>query len=86
MTRRDWWLGLGLLVAAILVHALVPRYEWRQVGNSVVLLRLDRWTGTAEYGRWESRRWTSTPTAAETAAEINRTLKEWEAVDASPAK
>ena len=27
MRRVDWWLGVGLLVVAILLHAAIPRYE-----------------------------------------------------------
>ena len=77
MTSRDWWLGLGLLVAAILCHAFVPRYEWRQVANSVTLIRIDRWTGRAELGSWALRQWTAEPSQAE----IERTLKQWEAAD-----
>lgn len=54
MTRRDWWLGIVLIVAAILVHALVPRYDWGQ--NRI---RIDRWTGAAEIGRFNSGEWVS---------------------------
>ena len=43
MSRRDWWLGVGLVVAALLFHALFPRYDVR-VG--IVPVRVDRWTGT----------------------------------------
>ena len=45
MTRRDWWIGIAVLVLAILVHAAFPRYEWRQ-GPGVRMIRIDRWTGT----------------------------------------
>lgn len=44
MTRRDWWLGLVVLVVAGLLHALLPRYEI--VGTpSTQFARFDRWTG-----------------------------------------
>ena len=49
MTARAWWLGVTAIVLAILVHALVPRYEWRAVeGNRFELIRIDRWTGRAQ--------------------------------------
>ena len=47
MTRRDWWLGVSAIVLAMILHAAVPRYEWRhQVGRE--WLRVDRWSGNAE--------------------------------------
>jgi hypothetical protein len=51
VTRRDWWIGIALVVAALLFHALVPRYEWHTVrwgANRDHLIRVDRWFGTAE--------------------------------------
>lgn len=58
MTSRAWWTGIGLLVATILAHALVPRYDWRPLAG-VYWVRVDRWTGTATYGRFEpSGTWT----------------------------
>lgn len=64
MTRRDWWLGVVAVVAAVLVHALVPRYDWRgPYGRE--LLRLDRWTGRAVLGEFNTPgqrgRWTAVP-------------------------
>ena len=59
MKRRDWWLGVLALSAALLVHALVPRYEWRQA-KEAVFVRIDRWTGAAALGWWnDQRQWTS---------------------------
>lgn len=52
MTPRHWWWGVGLLTAAIVFHALVPRYDWRNVGAHP-RVRVDRWTGTATYGSFE---------------------------------
>ena len=51
VTRRDWWLGVVLIVGAILVHATVPRYEWQGLRNrrGDEYLRIDRWTGQAVY-------------------------------------
>ena len=44
-----WWLGVAVIVLAILVHALVPRYEWRTLDYAPRhLLRIDRWTGDLE--------------------------------------
>lgn len=58
MTRRDWWLGVLLVILMLLVHVAIPRYEYKDlplrggVGAAlagkeigVVQLRVDRWTG-----------------------------------------
>ena len=55
IARRDWWIGVGLLVLALLAHAILPsylpRYDWRHwTGQAYV--KIDRWTGTAERGLW----------------------------------
>lgn len=47
MTRRDWWIGVALVLAAIAVHAAFPRYDWRQVNGGGYLVRIDTWRGTA---------------------------------------
>ena len=48
ISRRDWWIGIVLVVLAILVHALVPRYEYQHTGpGSIAWVRVDRWTGRA---------------------------------------
>lgn len=53
ITRRDWWIGVGLIVLALLAHALLPRYEWRtpteRAAQAHVLTRVDRWTGQVVY-------------------------------------
>ena len=46
MTRRDWWIGVGLFVAAMLLHAAFPRYEWQR-GDDEDMIRIDRWSGRA---------------------------------------
>ena len=50
MTRRDWWFGIVLIVLAILVHALMPRYQFQidQGETRTYLYRIDRWTGEIE--------------------------------------
>lgn len=50
ITRRDWWIGIAVIVLALLVHALVPRYDWRG-SDPRILTRIDRWTGHAEWYR-----------------------------------
>jgi hypothetical protein len=55
MTRRDWWLGILAVVLAICLHALVPRYEWR--GSPAPRVRIDRWTGQAQVGRYVAGQW-----------------------------
>jgi hypothetical protein len=55
MTRRDWWVGILMLVAAIVAHAAMSRYSWHlytiegQGQNARALLRIDRFTGTVTY-------------------------------------
>lgn len=58
MTRRDWWLGISAIVIAVLLHASVPRYEWRQFSDRA-LVRIDRWFGTAQVGSLVGGTWKS---------------------------
>lgn len=51
MTARHWWAGIGVLVAALVLHAAIPRYDWRPL-TGFVWVRADRWTGHAEIGRF----------------------------------
>ena len=45
------WIGVSAVVLAVLLHASVPRYEWRTVAvDPFPLIRTDRWLGTAEVG------------------------------------
>jgi len=55
MTRRDWWLGITVLVLVAALHAAVPRFEYRNTGT--MFFRIDRWTGTVERGGWSGGRW-----------------------------
>ena len=50
MTRSDWWIGIGIVTAALILHAAFPRYEWR--GDRIPVVRIDRWTGEAIVGRY----------------------------------
>ena len=82
MTRRDWWLGVLVVVVALLVHAGLPRYEWRtSAENVVVAIRIDRWTGAAELGSFldssnnPRRRWAPMPESSE-ADEASETISE----------
>ena len=74
MTRLNWWLGIALVAGAILLHALVPRYEYIKTdlppgGEAYVLLlstgqfmtRVDRWTGTVEFGVATRNGWMPPP-------------------------
>lgn len=51
VTRRDWWIGVALIVLALVAHAVVPlyvpRYRW-QHQDGISRLRADRWPGNAE--------------------------------------
>lgn len=54
MTRRDWWMGILVLVAAIVAHAAMNRYSWhlydlKGPGDTRVLLRIDRFTGAVTH-------------------------------------
>lgn len=51
ISTRTWWLGIAVLSAVLLMHAVFPRYEWQPVtGQPTAMLRVDRWTGTATWG------------------------------------
>jgi hypothetical protein len=57
ITQRQWWIGVAVLTAAILAHAIWPRYEWRDPGYApadALYLRIDRWTGTSEMGKFQT--------------------------------
>jgi hypothetical protein len=47
MTRRDWWLGVAAIVAALILHAAIPRHEITRWTDDTIL-RADRWTGRVE--------------------------------------
>lgn len=91
MTRRDWWLGVGIVASALLLHAALPRYEWRSPGgNAADYLRLDRWTGHALWGTFVSTpgplfgQWlpvSEVRAIAETAASLRRTKEQAATVD-----
>ena len=54
MTRRDWWLGLGVLTVAFRLSAAIPagfpRYECIVLGpQNVDVIRHDRWTGENDH-------------------------------------
>jgi hypothetical protein len=44
MTRRDWWIGIGVVTVALFFHAVLPRYEVVAT-TSGGYARFDRWTG-----------------------------------------
>ena len=54
MTRADWWLGVGLLVLAILLHGSLQRYQvllpeqGEPKREMTDIVRVDRWTGNVE--------------------------------------
>lgn len=50
MNRKDFWWGVMLLLAGILVHAALPRYDYRPTDNKAMFMRIDRWTGDAQLG------------------------------------
>jgi hypothetical protein len=55
MTRLDWWLGILLLVSAIVAHAAMNRYSWHlysvggQGQNARALVKIDRFTGAVTH-------------------------------------
>ena len=60
MTPLHWWLGVLLLIAAVLGQALLPRYEWHTQPRVAGSVRIDRWTGAATWVQYDARRWTRT--------------------------
>jgi hypothetical protein len=46
MRRRDWWIGVAVVVVALAAHTLVPRYEWAVGPVPQAVIRIDRWTGS----------------------------------------
>ena len=60
MTRRDWWLGIALVAVVLVLHALVPRYDYRATDQpGEVWMKIDRWTGDASLVRlspWSASR------------------------------
>jgi hypothetical protein len=72
MKRRDWWLGILAVSAALFAHGLFPRYDYRQAKDAA-FVRIDRWTGSAALGWWDDhRQWTAAPRpAAQTRAMPN---------------
>lgn len=74
MTRFHWWLGVALIVAAIVFHATFPRYEWRNNGR--LFHRVDRWRGTVEQGEWQDGRWIADQEAAAERQAFERELEE----------
>lgn len=57
LTLRVWIVAVFALAAALVVHAAIPRYEWRTTENPTILIRIDRWTGRAQLGQFEGGRW-----------------------------
>ena len=47
ISRREWWLGVGLVFVALMAHALLPRYEYTAFGpQNADVIRVDRWIST----------------------------------------
>src|SRR5688572_23816738 len=49
MSRRDWWIGVGVVALALLLHTAFPRYDWRQL-HGPLYVQVDRWTGRTTLG------------------------------------
>ena len=50
MPRRDWWLGVLVLAAALVFYAVFPRYDFHGPSTDGLLMwRVDRWTGSGEW-------------------------------------
>lgn len=62
MKRFDWWFGIIVLAAAILLHAAVPRYQlFLPIPGTTGLIRFDRWTGIVEMADPLLAKWVRTP-------------------------
>ena len=58
ITRTDWWLGVLVLTAAILLHAAFPRFEIKgPPAEGSGIWRIDRWTGQLEITASETTPW-----------------------------
>ena len=72
---------IALIATAVLLNPYLPRYDRRDPGGGVDLyVRIDRWTGQAEIGRFQTAgpnvgSWASMRTLKE-AAQLDQTLKE----------
>lgn len=42
-----WFALFGVIVLAVFIHAMLPRYEWKTAGDekSLSVVVYDRWTG-----------------------------------------
>ncbi len=49
LNSENWWIAIIVLAGAIVIHAAVPRYEWRHE-QGLVWSRIDRWTGELRVG------------------------------------
>ena len=56
MTRLDWWLGIALVVAVVILHTAFPRYEYQE-DRGAWWLKIDRWTGRATPGVIQRGNW-----------------------------
>lgn len=79
MTTRSWWVGVAIVSLALLVHALVPRYDIRIEG--VAFVRIDRWTGTVELGPAKRLSWVTMASTTNTAR-----VEDIEKVEPPPAR
>ena len=57
MTRRDWSLAVVVVVMAVVLHALFPRYQWQANTQQAGMVRIDRWTGRTVYRSMSSDGW-----------------------------
>jgi hypothetical protein len=58
MSSDLWKWGLvGVIGAAVLLHAFVPRYEWRALDHtsSVTIIVYDRWTGRLQRAVYDDK-------------------------------
>ena len=48
---------LAILAAAVLLHAFVPRYEWKTIDEtgSVSIVVYDKWTGRFQRGVYDAK-------------------------------
>ena len=56
MSRRDWWLGVMVVAGALLLQALLPRYEWHASPGSDhpnLYIVYDRWFGVSTVHRYQ---------------------------------
>jgi len=59
MPQREawWWTLLVVILCALLAHAFLPRYEWREVReqSGISILVYDKWSGRMQRAVYDDK-------------------------------